>query len=174
MRLLFVEDALLPSRSAAPARLDGPRDPGPTALVQDALPLLARADVSRGHRHHVAADVGVDVAVLPARAAGFAHDRDVPHIALDVRGERGFDGHDRAGLEADHAGRQVFDRVILVVPRAPRRSRGHWLVADVGERVPALLVEGLPGVCDDPGPYFSFVADPGHHGLPSISWRKRS
>ena len=47
MRLLFVEDALLPSRSAAPARLDGPRDPGPTALVQDALPLLARADVSR-------------------------------------------------------------------------------------------------------------------------------
>ena len=45
VRLLFVEDALLPTRPAASARFDRPRDPGPTAFEHDVLPLLARGDV---------------------------------------------------------------------------------------------------------------------------------
>ena len=45
VRLLLVEDALLPTRTAAAARFDRPRDPGPAAFEHDALPLLARGDV---------------------------------------------------------------------------------------------------------------------------------
>ena len=46
-RLFLVEDAVLDAGTAAPAVLTGPRDAGPPAFVQLALPRLRRGDVQR-------------------------------------------------------------------------------------------------------------------------------
>ncbi len=74
LRLLLVEDPLLPAGSAAAARFHGPRDAGPPAVVQRALPLLARLDVR-----------GVGFGRRVARAGRSGRDRSPTCARLRVR-----------------------------------------------------------------------------------------
>src|SRR5262249_24067734 len=61
----------------------------------------------------------IALAAVPGAAAFFAHEGEVPDVALDVGDEGGLDLHDGAVVEANLADGQVLDGIRGVVPAGP-------------------------------------------------------